>query len=208
MPDSLIPNAHPPGDPAPTTAAANAGTADPTALRLALRANAYRPVPILRHDANVRGAGKAPTLSDWPKVCATATADDIRQWALDRQQRHCTNTGVLCGALIALDLDVPDPELARQIEELADVMLPPTPLIRIGKAPKSLRVFRAEGTHRKTNTPALILPGGTKVQVEALGEGNQFVAFGIHPETRRPYTWLGRVDGFNQHQAARKTDDG
>jgi Family of unknown function (DUF5906)/Primase C terminal 2 (PriCT-2) len=161
-------------------------------IRLSMLHHGYRPVPVLRHDANDEAAGKRPTLAKWEAVCATADETEIRRWASDRRQRDCTNTGILCGHLIGLDLDVSDDAVAVQVGALADAMLPATPLLRIGKAPKSLRVFRAEGVHRKISTPPLLLPNGAKVQVEALGEGNHFVAFGIHPDTRQPYYWPGQ----------------
>lgn len=163
---------------------------DVTGLRLSMLASGYRPVPVLRHDASDKGAGKRPTMDGWQKVCATADADEVRRWT--GAQKNCLSTGILCGDVVGLDLDVADPALAIQVGALADAMLPTTPLLRIGRAPKSLRVFRAEGVHQKISTPALLLPDGTKVQVEALGVGNHFVAFGIHPDTKRPYNWPGQ----------------
>ena len=161
---------------------------DLTDLRLGMLAQGYRPVPVLRFDAKDKAAGKRPTLDGWETVCATADETEIRGWA-HNGQRNCLNTGLLCGHVIGLDIDVPDYPLACRINALADAMLPPTPLIRIGKSPKSLRAFRAEGVHTKASTPELFLPDGTKVQIEALGKGNHFVSFGTHPDTKLPYTW-------------------
>ncbi len=117
---------------------------DITALRLQMLAGGYFPVPVLRHDTAKASAGKRPTLMGWEKVCASADAAEIQRWTTDHQQRECTNTGVLCGEIVGLDLDVLDPDLAIQVQALADAMLPHTPLVRIGLAPKSLRAFRAE----------------------------------------------------------------
>ena len=47
-----------------------------------------------------------------------------------------------------------------------------------------------DDTLRKRETPEYLLPSGIKVQVEAMGLGQQVVAFGIHPETMQPYRWL------------------
>ena len=183
----------PDSQPAPVNASGSRG-APPldaiTDLRLSLYAAGYHPVPVLRHDAPDKAAGKRPTMRAWETICATADESEIRRWG--KNQRGCTNTGLLCGQIIGVDMDVPDPGLALRIEALADALLPATPLVRIGKAPKSLRVFRADGTHSKVSTPALLLPCGSRVQVEALGDGNHFVAIGIHPETKQPYTWPGR----------------
>jgi hypothetical protein len=48
---------------------------------------------------------------------------------------------------------------------------------------------RPERPLTKLQTPELFLPDGTKVKVELLAEGQQFVADGIHPDTGKPYTW-------------------
>ena len=166
-----------------------AAAIDLTDLRLGMLARGFHPVPVMRFDATDKAAGKRPTLLKWEEVCATADEAEIRRWSVDHGQRDCLNTGLLCGHVIGLDIDVPDYPLACRINALADAMLPPTPLIRIGKSPKSLRAFRAEGVHTKASTPALFLPDGTKVQIEALGKGNHFVSFGTHPDTKLPYTW-------------------
>jgi Protein of unknown function (DUF3987)/Primase C terminal 2 (PriCT-2)/Bifunctional DNA primase/polymerase, N-terminal len=162
-----------------------------TQLRLQLWQVGYKPVPVLRHDASVPGAGKRPTLTGWQEVCDTAGETEIYRWASDNMQQQSTNTGLLCGDIIGVDLDINNPDLAREMEALADNILPEGSLIRIGKPPKSLRLFRAETELRKSATTAFIHADGTKNQVELLGRGCQFVAFGTHPDTSKPYTWLG-----------------
>ncbi|MGI4976796.1 MAG: bifunctional DNA primase/polymerase [Janthinobacterium lividum] len=111
----------------------------------------------------------------------------VRSW--QTAQPECTNTGLLCGTLIAVDGDILASDLADQVAQLAEEMLGWTPLVRIGRAPKWLRCYRAETPLRKMETPELVLPGGAKAQVEVLGAGQQFVSHGIHPDTRRAYGW-------------------
>jgi hypothetical protein len=41
----------------------------------------------------------------------------------------------------------------------------------------------------KIETPTLRLPDGTIAQIEVMGQGQQIVAYGIHPDTRREYEW-------------------
>src|SRR5262249_18268793 len=72
---------------------------------------------------------------------------------------------------------------------LVEQMLGATPLVRIGRAPKRLLVYRAAQPLLKLATPPLFLPDSTKVQVEILGLGQQFVADGTHP------TPAGRMAG-------------
>lgn len=158
-----------------------------TALRLRLRANGYKPVPVTGPRMRVRSPGKQPILPAWQKVCATADEAEVRRWPLI--EPGCTNTGLLCDELVAADIDVPVAELAKQLEALAGTVLPPTPLRRVGNAPKSLLCFRTRVSLRKIMTPELYLPDGTKVQVEILAKGQQFVGYGIHPETLSEYEW-------------------
>ncbi|MGI4943749.1 MAG: bifunctional DNA primase/polymerase, partial [Janthinobacterium lividum] len=158
-----------------------------TALRLALHANGFHPVPISSPDAAGKSAGKRPLLLNWREVCASADEAVIRSWQLT--QASCTNTGLLCGTLVGVDADIPVPALAEQMASLAEEMLGWTPLVRIGRAPKWLRCYRVEVPLRKSETPELILPDGTMAQVEVLGAGQQFVSHGIHPDTRQPYIW-------------------
>jgi len=166
----------------------NAIPPDPfTAMRLRLFRNGYRPIPVSDPNPILSTGGKAPLIRDWPNVAASATEATIEGWATRPRNHH--NTGLLCGELIGLDLDLPHSDLAEQIGRMADEMLGTTPLHRIGKAPKSLRCYRAETPMSKLETAELVLPCGMGVQVEAMGAGQQVVAYGIHPGTLRPYEW-------------------
>jgi hypothetical protein len=91
--------------------------------------------------------------------------------------------------VVAFDVDVLDRELVDQIVALIAQKLGPTPLVRVGRAPKVLLVYRPECRLKKLQTPELFFPDGTKAKVELLGDGQQFVADGIHPDTGKPYTW-------------------
>jgi bifunctional DNA primase/polymerase-like protein/primase-like protein len=88
--------------------------------------------------------------------------------------------GIPCGNIVGFDIDVvEDPALVHKIEQLAREMLGDTPLVRIGQAPKKMLVYRAAKPFR----------GMKKHPIEVLALGNQFVAYGIHPGTGKPYSW-------------------
>lgn len=87
--------------------------------------------------------------------------------------------GIACGAAVGIDIDVMDAAFAHEIERLARDLLGDTPLLRIGRAPKRLLVYRTE-------TP---FSGLRRAPLEILGAGRQFVAFAVHPDTGRPYEW-------------------
>jgi len=68
-------------------------------------------------------------------------------------------------------------------------MLGKSTLRRIGRAPKVLFCYRVEAPIKKLQTPDLYVDDHTKHKVEVLAEGQQFVAFGMHPDTGQLYHW-------------------
>jgi hypothetical protein len=162
-------------------------------------ANGFPPVPILRHDAPAfverRGRqvpnhpGKRPHGALWTGSAYAVTAEDIAHWPSVEGIADHPGLGVACGSAAATDIDVYERRLAERIEHLDAEMLGTTPLRRVGLAPKVLRVRRAAGPPiTKVSTPEL-WKDGLKAQVEILGQGQQFVADGIHPDTKQPYAW-------------------
>jgi hypothetical protein len=158
-----------------------------TPLRLQLRANGYLPVPVAGPKMACGAPGKQPVMKDWRNICASADKAEVSRWA--SSEPGCTNTGISCEAMACTDIDVPVPELAGRIERAAVAILGPTPLRRIGRAPKVLLAYRTTSPLSKMETPEFLLPDGIKVQVEILGAGQQFVAYGVHPDTGREYEW-------------------
>jgi hypothetical protein len=59
---------------------------------------------------------------------------------------------------------------------------------RTGKAPKCLFIFSTVAPRGRVMTARYWI-GEHECQVEVLGTGNQFVAFGTHPDTGRDYEW-------------------
>lgn len=166
---------------------------DINSIRLKLLEHQYRPVPVAGADARVKSPGKQPLIDNWRVICAHASDDAIRSWLVEKPDG--TNTGLLTGisgGVGAADIDILIPEVASEISALAIEMLGATPLQRVGRAPKILCVYRVASDFRKVKTPAFTMPDGSKAQVEFLAEGQQFVAFGTHPDTRKPYHWVGR----------------
>ena len=168
---------------------------DPTPIRLRLQCEGYEPTAVCppgcthidRHGKPCKSGGKAVHVLGW--ATRAFTPDDIRCWRRSRPQDN--NTGIRTGAVCAVDGDIPDAALAAQMDALADQHLGPTPLRRIGRAPKWLRCYRAETPLPKLETPERRLNGET-VQVEIMGKGQQVACYGVHPVTMQPYTWLDR----------------
>ncbi len=164
-----------------------------TALRLHLHGNGYHPVPVTGPDADVPSAGKCPRMSGWQEKCQTATPQDIALWR--QQYPDHTNTGIACGKIAGVDIDILDAEISAERVARAQELCGPTSLIRIGRAPKALLVYRIEAPHEKFSTLEMFFGDDIdnkdmKVQIEFLGSaGQQFVGYGIHPDTREQYHW-------------------
>jgi putative DNA primase/helicase len=158
--------------------------------RLALQANGYDPIPVLGAHLRATDAGKRPTMSGW-QTSRNVDPEVIRGWSASQSdQADCTNTGILCGKIVGVDIDVLNIELSGKLSALAQEILGSSSLRRIGRAPKVLFCYRVETPHEKCSTQELFFGGDptdktAKAQVEILATGQQFVAFGIHPDTRQ-----------------------
>lgn len=90
--------------------------------------------------------------------------------------------GVRTDRYPAVDIDCTDPVLVGVVRKLALEFLGAAPE-RVGRAPKTLLLYRTDEPFGR-----LRLWIGEHL-VEILGDGQQFVAAGIHPVTGKPYEW-------------------
>lgn len=128
-----------------------------TALRRAMFAQGFQPVP-------VKTGEKSPIGMSWPALRGVPPL-----------ARVTMNTGVNCASLRAIDIDIDDAAAAQTAVAVAFEQLGATPLVRLRTtSPRRLLVYRGAGSKRVVKT----LAG----KVEILGRGQQFVAFGIHPD--------------------------
>ena len=151
--------------------------------RLRYLRNGYRPLPC-------EGKKPAKGFSSWPAQAARSTSSSVAQW--ETQFPDATNTGVLTGSVVAVDIDIPVVGyIAKKLEELAYQLLGSTPLKRYGARPKMMLFYRTETPFKKISSPALFVGGDIKGQIEIMGQGQQVIISGTHPETRQPYLWAG-----------------
>ena len=113
--------------------------------------------------------------------------------------------GIICGEVVGystpiygLDADIISTDAAKAFAgELESIL--PYPPTRVGLAPKFLIPFtlaecesqplqKAEYTS-KSFYPDGVLSKKDKCQLEVLGQGNQFIGYHIHPDTKQPYQW-------------------
>ena len=144
----------------------------------ALLRNGYSPIPIKpgeKRPGQYHG-GSWSGLQKWSQFLAVPPSRAlVATWS----SWPGAGVGLLTGDIVAVDIDVLDRDLVSEILSEADEFLGETPLYRVGLEPKLLLVYRAAERMKKR------LLGN----VEILGEGQQFVAYGIHPSTRQPYRW-------------------
>ena len=81
--------------------------------------------------------------------------------------------------IVAIDLDIVDQKHAAAAVGLANEILGDTPLVRIGLAPKQIRVYRNSGAIRSRKLHPLEIFSGS----------GQFIAYGWHEKADRPYIW-------------------
>jgi hypothetical protein len=128
--------------------------------------NGYEPLPLV-------WGQKRPAVSRW-----SATSIDIAQVERWSTEFAGCGIGLRTGRLIGVDIDILDPEMAWQAGLMVERRLGST-LMRVGLWPKRLYLYRTDITFTKMSIPS----------VEVLARGQQFVSFGIHPKTGRPYSW-------------------
>jgi Bifunctional DNA primase/polymerase, N-terminal/Primase C terminal 2 (PriCT-2) len=87
--------------------------------------------------------------------------------------------GIVCGNVCAIDIDVLDESAGQAVADSIIRDLGNTDGIRIGRWPKRLLVYRTDAPFHKI----------TMSRIECLCQGQQFVAYGIHPDTGQPYYW-------------------
>jgi hypothetical protein len=133
-----------------------------------LRDNGWpSPIPVIK---------KAPIIAAWQRYNVMPVSDD----EMDEWVRLFPNVNVGHAAghgIVAVDIDVVDDGDAPKVRELADAVLGPTAFIRIGKAPKQLRLYRGASASRKAHP------------IEVFGTTGQVVLYGLHPVTARDYWW-------------------
>ncbi len=136
---------------------------------------------------------KGPHRRNWQHL--NADAAQVRKWYQNGSADD--GIGILAATAPAIDVDVMDPEIAQAMSDAIDAIFPGVALMtRTGMAPKFLIPFRADEPFRKL-TSATYTDGTHDHKVEILADGQQWVAYHIHPVTGKPFAWF---DGI--------TDDG
>jgi hypothetical protein len=126
--------------------------------------------------------GKVPVVRRWQNSKPTDVQWLGKMLRANRYADH--NLGIVCGRVVGIDIDADEPVKAAQLEALAAEHLGATPFQRVGRAPRTLLLYRAAVGE---SIPSLAKLGSC---IDVLSGGKQFVAFGIHPDTEKPYQWI------------------
>jgi putative DNA primase/helicase len=158
-----------------------------TARRVALVKLGYEPIPIM-------SGRKRPAIGGWQKVRIALSHDEdtISPWA--DQYPGALSTGIRTRYCPGFDIDIRDQDVADQVEQALLNMIPNggTILKRTGLPPKRLIPLRCRKPFKKVSA-TFKAPDETVHKVEVLGDGQQFVAEGIHETTQQPYRWADNV---------------
>ncbi|MGN1209545.1 MAG: bifunctional DNA primase/polymerase, partial [Duodenibacillus sp.] len=144
----------------------------------------------------VAPGAKRPLGKAWQNNPLTAQA--CRQHPADE------GVGIICGyegaPVCAVDVDFygTEAESRRLYELLCRSKLSTAGAVyRVGRPGKFLLLFRAKGVWTKGTTRGFARPGQPKPsKIEIMGRGQQVVVYGIHEETKKPYSYpLGDFSG-------------
>lgn len=145
------------------------------------------PNAVISENSKMKDLGKTPSqynagrfvagFPNWPQY--QATEDDIMRWRREPDYGICIQTRTIR----AIDIDVPDEDIAQQIVDSVHaclgIKLPRRSRPGTGK---TLLAYRLEAPLPKRTIPVL---GGI---IEFLGDGQQFIAAGQHKDGTR-YAW-------------------
>ncbi len=112
-------------------------------VALPLDARGWRPFPALQES-------KIPAMKGWPGLNKDPwDRGDLAAAVSDYQpaEQYCCCLAVQ-SEIVAVDIDITDVEHADFAARLADDLLGETPLLRIGFAPKAVRIYRNKGGYQ------------------------------------------------------------
>lgn len=152
---------------------------------LAIVRNGYGIIPIRR-------GKKAPAMDEWERKYIRTEA----QFEAAVAEFGGYGIGIVTKHTPAVDIDCMDARISAEMLQWCLDNLGPAP-VRVGQAPKTLLLYAADSPFAKVQSAKFVDPAAPSVEhrLEVLGNGQQFVAYNIHPKTGKPFTWT--QDGQN-----------
>jgi hypothetical protein len=147
--------------------------------------NGYEVIPIIPGE-------KAPYGKKWQNH--DGSAEGVEDWI--KSGKGSFGVGIKTRHAPAVDIDVRDPEMVSLLRDIVFDLVGET-LQRVGFPPKTLLAYRTDEPFPKIDTGFWIDKQGNTVKLEILGDGQQYVAAHIHPDTGKPYQWLNGKSVLN-----------
>lgn len=134
----------------------------------------------------IKSGEKDPRTRGWQKI--RATESDIHKWA---RSSYYGGLGVLGEFNPAIDIDVHDELIVNKLCEWVFENIGSAP-VRTGNPPRVLiPCSTPKGGLGPQMSAKFKSKDGDTHQVEIKAHGQQWVAYGVHPNTKKPYTWEG-----------------
>ena len=131
-------------------------------------------------------------VENWQSI--HAKRGDVAKWS----RLGFEGVGVLSRHTPAIDVDVYDENMVRDLVNFCAFELGEG-VVRVGRPPKTLLVYRTDTPFTKMRSTRYRDSDGRVHHIEVLGDGQQFVAYGEHPDIRKPYTYEGAALGDTSH---------
>lgn len=148
-------------------------------------------IKVLEGSALAGKVGKIPSvfnrenfahgIKDWQKK--TILPNELALWSKDGRYNICVRTGPL-SHVYAIDCDITDEPVARRVEELVRSVAGPLAVRGRANSAKRLVALEVAGAYKKRIIET------AHGRIEVLGDGQQFVACGLHSSGVR-YAWRG-----------------
>lgn len=111
----------------------------------------------------------------------------IERWIAGKYKNY--GVGVKTDHTPMLDVDCYDRDFVLSFIEWCQFNIGLAP-VRVGQPPKVGLIYKTDKPFPKIFSKEWRDNHGRKAQLEVLGDGQQFVAEHIHPDTKKPYRWL------------------
>lgn len=135
----------------------------------------------------IKPGEKRPLGKNWETK--TFTKNSIQRMLDDGRGNF--GVGIKTAKAPGVDIDCYDPEIVEHMIGFTTDLVGAT-LERVGLPPKTLLAYRATKPFPKTQSKVFIDDEDRPVKLEVLADGQQYVAFHIHPDTQEPYRWAGK----------------
>lgn len=138
------------------------------------------------HDGWSKIKSTKPKLKGWLEDGITFKTKDGKEKTVDVSH---AGVGIITRDTPGVDLDVTDEDMVLELESWCHDNIGFAP-VRVGRAPRRLLLFRCDEPFHKVQSGTYLDEWDEPQKVEVLADGQQFVAFHIHPTTGKPYQWL------------------